>query len=335
MLMMISLVDKVEILVLVDNKTDSLSSIPASIPPGQVTLEWQNLVAAGMKEVTGSCQCCANHGLSLLIKATTGETSKVVMFDAGPVDFAVEYNGERLGVKFGEVDAFMLSHGHWDHAGGLLKAVDLILSSRPESNPHLPCYLHPDMFRRRGVSKPNGQILPLGPVPTAAEIAAHGATPVLDDKPLAVLSNTFYVSGEIKRQTEFEKGFVGHLRRNKEDTDWEPDPLIMDERYLAVNVKGKGLVIFSACSHAGIVNVMKSAREEFGSDVPIHAVLGGFHLSGHGNEDIIEETVAGFEEFSPDLIVPGHCTGWRAVHSLVGKYGDKVLPMAVGMSIVI
>ena len=75
-------------------------------------------------------------------------------------------------------------------------------------------------------------------------------------------------------------GFPGHMAFT--EVGWQPDPLIMDERYLAANVRGKGLVVFSACSHAGIVNVMRAARAEL--DTRIHAVVGGFHLAGKANE---------------------------------------------------
>ncbi len=112
---------------------------------------------------------------------------------------------------------------------------------------------------------------------------------------------------------------------------WELDPLITDERYLAVNVRGKGLVVFSACSHAGVVNVLHEVRRRF-PGIPIHALIGGYHLSG-GSEAVIDETVADFAQFAVDLILPGHCTGWRTVNALERAFGPKVVPIAVGMRI--
>ena len=100
----------------------------------------------------------------------------------------------------------------------------------------------------------------------------------------------FYLSGEIPRVTPFERGLPAHYQKNA-DGNWMPDPLLMDERFLMVQVEGKGLIVFTACSHAGVVNVLKHARE-CAADTPIHAVMGGFHLSG-ANEEIIPETVAG------------------------------------------
>ncbi len=101
-------VDQIEVQVLVDNVTDSLSTVPKN-----VTLEWRALMKAGMRELAGSCQCCANHGLSLVITARRDGIERKMLFDAGPVEFAVEYNGTRLGIDFGAIEAVALSHGHW------------------------------------------------------------------------------------------------------------------------------------------------------------------------------------------------------------------------------
>jgi 7,8-dihydropterin-6-yl-methyl-4-(beta-D-ribofuranosyl)aminobenzene 5'-phosphate synthase len=120
------------------------------------------------------------------------------------------------------------------------------------------------------------------------------------------------------------------VKRAADGKSWEPDPLIMDERYLAVHVKKKGIVVFTACSHAGVVNVLADARKVF-EDVPLHAVMGGFHLSGEDVEPVIPETVRDIKSFGLKRIVPAHCTGWRAVHALVNAFGaDVIVPSAVG-----
>jgi 7,8-dihydropterin-6-yl-methyl-4-(beta-D-ribofuranosyl)aminobenzene 5'-phosphate synthase len=104
----------------------------------------------------------------------------------------------------------------------------------------------------------------------------------------------------------------------------------MDERYLAVHVLGKGLLIFSACSHAGIVNVLLHAREAF-PGIPLWGALGGLHLSGGGPERLIPDTVAHLRQFGLRQIMPAHCTGWRAVHALLREFGESVVtPCAVG-----
>jgi len=315
-------VDQLEFHVLIDNVTDSLSSAPSN-----VTLEWSALMRAGMRQMSGKCQCCANHGLALVVTATRGAVKHTVLFDAGPVEFAVEYNGTRLGIDFGGVEAVVLSHGHWDHAGGLPMAFDLI--SAANGGRPIPCYLHPGMFRQRALPLPRGELLPIQEIPSPDELAAKGALPILTTEPQRFLDEMFFVSGEIPRVTSYEKGFPGHKRRSEDGQSWEDDPLIMDERFLAAHVKGKGIVVFTACSHAGVVNVLKHARSCFPS-IPLYAITGGFHLSG-GNEKIIAESVRDIGTFGLKLIAPGHCTGWRALHALVTAYGDSVVaPSAVG-----
>lgn len=110
--------------------------------------------------------------------------------------------------------------------------------------------------------------------------------------------------------------------------DWEPDPLLLDERFVTVRVKDKGLLVFTACSHAGVVNVLSCAGQAW-PGVPIHGVLGGFHLAG-ATESVIPDTVDALRPFRLPVIAPAHCTGWRAVVALVQAFPLAVAPSAVG-----
>ena len=316
-------VDRIEVQVLVDNVTDNLSTLPAGI-----THEWAYLIREGLvTEISGDNTCCACHGLALAITVKTGDDEHTVLFDGGPAGYAVRRNGERLATDFGRIDAIVLSHGHWDHAGGLLTALELI---RDAGGSHeIPFYAHPGMFHKRGIKRPDGQLVTYKEIPGPDTLARNGASVVSSTEEQLLYDGRFYVSGEIPRVTSYETGFVGHMALS-EDGKWEPDPLLMDERFLAVNVKDKGLVVFSACSHAGVVNVLKHATGVF-RGAPLHAVMGGFHLAGAGMEQRIAETVHDMRAFELDLIVPGHCTGFRAVHALLNEFGDGiVVPSAVG-----
>jgi 7,8-dihydropterin-6-yl-methyl-4-(beta-D-ribofuranosyl)aminobenzene 5'-phosphate synthase len=313
-------VDRLESHILVDNATDSLSSVPK-----HVETEFSYLHRKGMRVLSGKCICCAIHGLSCLITAHRGDVSHTLLFDSGSEADTFEHNTRLLDIELGSIEAIVLSHGHWDHAGAMLHAIDLIRANG--NNRDLPYYAHPGMFRSRGRQLPNGDVLPMEDVPSVAELTAHGARVVNTREPQSFLDNMFYVSGEIPRLTPYETGQPFHMAKTTDG--WEPDPWIVDERWAAVNVAGKGLVVFTGCSHAGIVNVLKDARATF-DGVPLHCVLGGLHLSGH-TEKIIPETIAAMREFELPFIAAGHCTGWRAMTELVKTFGDQVVtPTAVG-----
>src|SRR5271169_4346890 len=278
-----------------------------------------------MRVLSGGCICCAIHGLSCLITAHRGGASHTVLFDAGSEADTFERNTRLLGIDLGGVEAVVLSHGHWDHGGAMLRALDMIRSDGRAGD--LPYYAHPGMFRTRGRQLPDGGMLPMEDVPSVVDLTAHGARVVNTREPQSFLDEMFYLSGEIPRVTPFETGQPHHYA--KTEAGWEPDPWIIDERWLGVNVAGKGLVVFTGCSHAGIVNVLKDARAK-SSGAPLYCLLGGLHLSG-ATEKIIPETVEAMREFNLPFIAAGHCTGWRATAALVAAFGEKVVtPTAVG-----
>lgn len=315
-------VDRLEIQILVDNATDGLSSTPANVES-----EFAFATRRGLRASSGRCLCCAVHGFSGLLTATRGATRHTVLFDSGPEDFAFERNSARLGADLGQVETIVLSHGHWDHSGAMFSALSAIRARNGARA--VPYYAHPGMFRSRAMRLPNGGLRFMDDVPSIADLTAQGADVVCTTEPQSFLDDMFFVSGEIPRVTPFERGLPGQVRKTEDGSGWEPDELLMDERWLAVNVAGKGLVVLSACSHAGIVNVLKHARASF-SDVPLHGVMGGLHLSG-ANEAIIPQTVAAMAEFKLAQIAAGHCTGWRAIAALAASFGDQVLaPSAVG-----
>lgn len=314
-------VDRCDVVVLVDNVTDILSSIPDSI-----TGEVANVFKAGAKELSGRCLCCAHWGLSLVITAERGPARRTLLFDTGPEGYAVERNGDRLGLDFASIDAAMFSHGHWDHVGGMVKALELIREAK--GGQKTPLHVNDGMFVRRGLRTPDGTVIPFAEVPSKTALEQAGGEVIFTETERSLLDGMFFVSGEIPRVTPYEKGLPPHVKDL--GSGWEPDPWIMDERYAAVHVRGLGMIVFTACSHAGVINVLTHAREVF-DPVPLYGVMGGFHLSGAACEAIIPETVEDLKAFDLKMIVPGHCTGWRAVHKLVEAFGeDRVVPSAVG-----
>ena len=315
-------VDELTVNVVVDNVTDNLSSVLSGVQH-----EREFLQLRGMTTLAGECLCCAAWGLSLVLSTRCGERWQTLLFDTGPDGAVFERNITRLQLDLASIEAAVLSHGHFDHGAGLEVAFRMITAAKGEAGTKL--YMHPGMFHRRGLQLPNGFILPLKDIPRPEALAERGAEVVTTDKPAFLLDDCFWLSGEIPRVTDYEAGLVNQVMLSDART-WEPDPWIMDERFVAVNVKDKGLVVFSACSHAGIVNVMTEATARF-PDLPMHAVMGGLHLAGAAVEKIIPETVADLAQFDLDRIIPGHCTGWRAVNALVQAFGEAVVdPSAVG-----
>ena len=320
-------IDSLEILVIVDNVVDSLSTNPTWVEP-----EWRGLLNRGrIRVLSGSNICCGHHGLSLLLQARIGESTQTLLFDTGAERQVFERNSKILGVDFSAITDVVLSHGHWDHAGGMEVAVEHIVENRGAG--HVNCYMHPGMFFQRGSTLPSGVIFPMESIPTREDLNKLGAKVICTDQPQFIGNGAFYLSGEIPRVTTYEKGLINQVRRLNDGANWEPDPLVMDERYVSVNLKGRGQFIFSACSHAGIINVLKHARNTF-PHAPPFAIMGGLHLSGP-TEAIIPETIADMAQFGLELLAPGHCTGWRAISAMEQAFNDRVVPLAVGKRFVV
>jgi len=285
------------------------------------------LRGGGATEISGETMLVANLGYGLRLTSRVGDVEHVLLFDTGTEGAAFIRNCANLGVDLGSVEEIAITHGHWDHMGALPMALDAILARRDSVTVHV----NPDMFNQRGLRLEGDTVVPVANVPTPAEMRACGATVVEDGQPRSLLDRHFYYSGEIPRITPFEKGRSDHLCRPRDGQGaWRPDPLLLDERMVVVQVRDLGLVVFSACSHAGIVNVCIEVRNRF-PGIPIHAVMGGLHLGG-AMEAIIPDTVKGLADFDIDHIICGHCTGWRALHALADEYGDRVSQSAVGTS---
>jgi 7,8-dihydropterin-6-yl-methyl-4-(beta-D-ribofuranosyl)aminobenzene 5'-phosphate synthase len=312
--------DSLVVDVLIDNQTDSYSSKPPHVSP-----EFNNVVDAGACEISGTTLCCAQLGLALMLTAQTGGRRRKLLFDAGPEGPIFLRNCSSLGVRLDDVEAVAISHGHWDHMGALTAALDAIT----HDGKRVPCHINPEMFLERAARLSDGRIVPFQKVPDPATLSAHGGEVINHPAARSLLDDCFYLSGESPRITSFEKGRQDHLCRDAPDQPWHPDPLLMDERYLAAHLRDRGLIVFSSCSHAGIVNVVHHLHDTF-PNLPIFAIFGGLHLVGT-LERIIPDTIAGLELYHPKQIIPAHCTGWRALYALIETFGEAVVvPSAVG-----
>jgi 7,8-dihydropterin-6-yl-methyl-4-(beta-D-ribofuranosyl)aminobenzene 5'-phosphate synthase len=328
--------DELEVVVIVDNETDTLSSIDADVPQSP---EVAALVARTQpdRHYDGhECRtvfdrlCCACHGLSVLLTGRRDGQRHCVLFDVGPYPQLWLDNAERLGVDLSEIEWVFLSHWHYDHSGGLPQVLSAITAARALAGRSAPVVdLHPDRPDQRGFLLPSGVMVMLPEEPTLGAIAEAGGEVVSRGDAHAICEGFFYGSGEIARTTAYETGLPGH--HSFRGGRGEADPLILDERFLAAWVRGRGVSIFSACSHAGIVNACLGARDAF-PGAQIDLVLGGFHLAGKTMEQRIAPTVDDLRSrIGPTLVAPGHCTGWRAKTALAGVFAPgRYAPSVVG-----
>jgi 7,8-dihydropterin-6-yl-methyl-4-(beta-D-ribofuranosyl)aminobenzene 5'-phosphate synthase len=309
----------------VDVLTDDVSDSYVSKTLFAVS-EFANIVRAGAQTISGEALLCANLGYGLRLVSHSDGIRRSFLFDTGPEGTIFIRNCTNLGIPLSEIECVAITHGHWDHMGALPAAIDAIV----EQGRQVAVHVNPDMFNERAVRLNNGAIVPVAKVPLPAELEKRGATVVNDPAERLLLDGQFYYSGEIPRVTSFEKGRIDHLCRAGPNAPWQPDPFLMDERMVVAHVRDLGLIVFSACSHAGIVNVCTQVETLF-PHIPIHCVMGGLHLGGV-MERIIPETVAALQPFGIKHIIAGHCTGWRALHALASAFGDAVSQSAVGTS---
>jgi 7,8-dihydropterin-6-yl-methyl-4-(beta-D-ribofuranosyl)aminobenzene 5'-phosphate synthase len=265
-------------------------------------------------------QLVAEHGFSALVTVESDGRRSSVLYDAGLTPDGLARNLDVLNVPVKDLRAIVISHGHADHHGGLEGLFARYGRCR------LPLVIHPEAWAERKVVFPTGAEIRLPP-PSRRDLEAEGLQLVEERAQTLLLDDTLLVSGQVQRVTEFERGFPIHYVRSA--GGWEPDPMIWDDQNVIVNVRDKGLVIVSGCSHAGAVNVLRNAQRLTG-ETRIGGFIGGCHLTGGIFEPIIEPTVEAFSKANVGRVLPAHCTGWKAVHLLARAMPAAFVQPAVG-----
>ncbi|THJ19715.1 MAG: MBL fold metallo-hydrolase [Nitrospira sp. CG24E] len=301
--------DGVEILTVLDNTIDMLM---AGTPQAKRFFLHPDAVT---REVL-----VAEHGFAAMVTVRSNHTTESLLFDAGLSKHGLMHNLDVLEVRPQELHAIVLSHGHADHTQGLMGLVERLEKRK------MPLLLHPDAFLERKIVFPDGHELNLPP-PDRRILSQEGIEFIEERGPSYLLGSLVLVTGQVHRSTPFERGFPVHYARIADQ--WQQDPLIHDDQAVVIHVKEKGLVILTGCGHAGVINTIRHAQELTGIQ-KVYAVLGGFHLTGALFEPIIPPTIAAFKELNPALIVPSHCTGWKATHALARELPDAFVHNSVG-----
>jgi 7,8-dihydropterin-6-yl-methyl-4-(beta-D-ribofuranosyl)aminobenzene 5'-phosphate synthase len=266
----------------------------------------------------------AEHGLSLLVTVFVDGQRHSLLLDTGATVGGVVHNLRALGVNPQEIEAIVLSHGHFDHTIGLNGLVR-------ELSPLPPLLVHPDCWLKRRVAVPGQQPREL-PTTSRERVRAAGFELAEQREPSLLFDGALLVTGEIERTTEFEQGMAVH--QSLRDGQWVPDPLILDDQALVTNVRGRGLVVITGCGHAGVINTVLHARKLTGVE-QVYAVIGGFHLATSPLETVVRPTVEALAEFAPEVVVPTHCTGWRATHAIAAAFPDAFIQGSVGTKYVL
>jgi 7,8-dihydropterin-6-yl-methyl-4-(beta-D-ribofuranosyl)aminobenzene 5'-phosphate synthase len=302
--------DSVEITILMDNYVDLLMA------SSEVAKQPRLGDTAGEKQ----SRLMAEHGFCALATVITDGHRQSMLFDAGLSPDGVLHNIDALETPLAEVRGVVLSHGHPDHTGALIATL------RQVSKRGLPLIAHPDAFLQRKIVLPNGQEMKLPPLERGA-LLDEGVELVETKEPVLLLDRRTLVTGQVARTTDFEKGMPVH--HSLVDGRWQPDPWIYDDQALVFHLRGKGLAILTGCGHAGVINTMRHARDLTGVE-EVYAVIGGLHLTGPLFEAIIPQTVEELRAAAPQVVVPMHCTGWKAVHAIARAMPEAFIQNSVG-----
>jgi len=249
------------------------------------------------------------HGIAFYIEA--GEHR--VLFDTGQ-GFALIKNAQTLGIDLSTVEALVLSHGHYDHTGGL----DALLSI----NRSFRLHAHPDVFSEK-IARRNGQSHTIGLTLSRSTLESMGVQVLLDSHPMEVVPGVL-TTGEIPMQTAYET--IDPALLVKTGTVLAPDPLKDDLSLILQSPKGRGILF--GCAHRGAINILTQVEALYGK-APLLAVVGGMHLMGVSKESL-EQRIRALTAFAPEWVIPGHCTGFESVWAFRAAFKEKFRLNQVG-----
>jgi 7,8-dihydropterin-6-yl-methyl-4-(beta-D-ribofuranosyl)aminobenzene 5'-phosphate synthase len=259
----------------------------------------------------------AEHGLSFYVVVRKGYSSYSLLFDFGVDGNVLLHNLHVLGIDPKTVDALVLSHGHFDHYGGLMALVEKLGPSA------IPFYAGEGAFTKRFSKRDGEEITDLGRL--ERERLERKAVRIEETESIREIIQGAYLTGKIEMRTAYEK--VPESLLVEREGRIERDDF-REERALFFSVKGRGLVVLSGCAHRGIVNTVREAVELSGVE-KVYAIMGGFHLINADEERIIR-TIEEIKALSPTYLVPMHCTGFEALVAFSQIMSENFIANTVG-----
>jgi 7,8-dihydropterin-6-yl-methyl-4-(beta-D-ribofuranosyl)aminobenzene 5'-phosphate synthase len=308
-------VNRIEVTTLLDNYVDILLEGAPHVrrPP----------LAKGEELPTDTL--VAEHGLSLLIKTIRENQDHSVLLDTGYNSHSLIHNMEWLGIDMQTIESIVISHSHMDHAGGIYSLVE-------KMTPPVSVVAHPGIFSHPRLLKfPDGRRLQFPTCYDPDKMQSAGIDVTESKGPTPIAGDTIVVTGEVERTTGFEKGMPGAFV--EKNNQLQPD-IIEDDQSLILNLEGRGLVLITGCCHAGLINTLHYAEKITGIK-KVHAVLGGFHLSGAAFAPIVENTIEALSQINPEIIIPMHCTGWQSTHRLAEAFPKAFILNSVGTTYIL
>ena len=326
----VPVIDRLTIKVLTDSSYDT---------PRTTGSPWVKVRRMGLSSPGDYRKTLHNEwGLALALQSQAGAEVRNMMLDFGYTIDALSNNMEIMGVDPKEIETLILSHGHFDHFGGL---VPFLRSNRARLPASLTLYAggEDNFCRRLNGGGASGQFSEFG-VLDRRELEALKVRVVLCPEP-TVIGGQAFTTGVIERKS-FERvlpnTFVDYSMRDGLGCDipaaaakaqGKPVPdEHLNEHATCFNLKDRGLIVISSCGHAGIVNSTRQAMKVSGVQ-KVHAIVGGFHLFP-ADDAYLKQTVAELNALQPDVLIPMHCSGPGLLASLRALMPERLVPSTTG-----